>query len=83
MTSKECVNQGLVFTAVHDSYWTHAGDIDQMNEILRQQFINLYEQPILENLYADLRMRLVENIVFLNYKFTFGFFFLQVSFTEI
>lgn len=34
---------------VHDSYWTHACDVDQMSRILREKFVELYEQPILEN----------------------------------
>lgn len=34
---------------VHDSYWTHAGDVDQLNLLLREEFVNLYSQPILEN----------------------------------
>lgn len=34
---------------VHDSYWTHACDVDEMNRILREKFVELYEAPILEN----------------------------------
>lgn len=34
---------------VHDSYWTHACDVDQMNKILREKFVELYDTPILEN----------------------------------
>lgn len=34
---------------VHDSYWTHACDVDEMNRILREKFVELYETPILEN----------------------------------
>lgn len=33
---------------VHDSYWTHACDVDLMNQILREKFVELYETPILE-----------------------------------
>ena len=33
--------RGITFAAVHDSYWTHAGTIDRMNEILRDQVICL------------------------------------------
>lgn len=36
-------------TGVHDSYWTHACDVDEMNRILREKFVELYEAPILEN----------------------------------
>lgn len=36
-------------TGVHDSFWTHACDIDKMNQILREKFVELYSMPILEN----------------------------------
>ena len=47
----------LTFASVHDSFWTHACDIDTMNELIRDAFIELYEQPILENLRSSLTMR--------------------------
>lgn len=50
MTAIACREAGLNFAGVHDSYWTHACDVDQMNKILRQKFVDLYEAPILENL---------------------------------
>ncbi|KAF5735637.1 DNA-directed RNA polymerase 2B chloroplastic/mitochondrial isoform X1 [Tripterygium wilfordii] len=50
MTAVACKMAGLNFAGVHDSYWTHACDVDRMNKILREKFVELYEQPILENL---------------------------------
>uniref|UniRef100_A0A7C9DLR0 DNA-directed RNA polymerase n=1 Tax=Opuntia streptacantha TaxID=393608 RepID=A0A7C9DLR0_OPUST len=50
MTALACRKAGLNFAGVHDSCWTHACDVDEMNRILREKFIELYEQPILENL---------------------------------
>ncbi|KDP24319.1 hypothetical protein JCGZ_25615 [Jatropha curcas] len=50
MTAVACKRAGLTFAGVHDSYWTHACDVDEMNRILRQKFVELYEIPILENL---------------------------------
>ncbi|KDP31418.1 hypothetical protein JCGZ_11794 [Jatropha curcas] len=50
MTALACKQAGLNFAGVHDSYWTHACDVDEMNRILRQKFVELYEAPILENL---------------------------------
>ncbi|XP_074309443.1 DNA-directed RNA polymerase 1B, mitochondrial-like [Silene latifolia] len=50
MTAIACKRLGLTFAGVHDSYWTHACDVDEMNRILREKFVELYEQPILENL---------------------------------
>ncbi|CAI9109927.1 OLC1v1009869C1 [Oldenlandia corymbosa var. corymbosa] len=50
MTAVACRKAGLNFAGVHDSYWTHACDVDVMNRILREKFVELYEAPILENL---------------------------------
>ncbi|VFQ99333.1 unnamed protein product [Cuscuta campestris] len=51
MTAIACKNAGLHFAGVHDSFWTHACDIDQMNQILREKFVELYsDHPVLENL---------------------------------
>lgn len=50
MTASACGKAGLCFAGVHDSFWTHACDVDKMNQILREKFVELYSQPILENL---------------------------------
>ncbi|KAJ7943280.1 DNA-directed RNA polymerase [Quillaja saponaria] len=50
MTAVACKKAGLNFAGVHDSYWTHACDVDEMNRILREKFVELYEAPILEDL---------------------------------
>ncbi|KAK9277423.1 hypothetical protein L1049_006966 [Liquidambar formosana] len=49
MTAVACKRAGLNFAGVHDSYWTHACDVDEMNRILREKFVELYGAPILEN----------------------------------
>jgi len=49
--------QGLHFSAVHDSYWTHACDIEKMNSVLRESFIELYNRPLLEELKQRWEMR--------------------------
>lgn len=53
MTAISCRKAGLQFAGVHDSFWTHACDIDRMNQILREQFVELYNIPILENLHEN------------------------------
>lgn len=50
MTAVACRRAGLNFAGVHDSYWTHACDVDKLNRILREKFVELYETPILEKL---------------------------------
>jgi DNA-directed RNA polymerase len=57
MTTTDCARRGLHFAAVHDSFWTHAGNVDEMNESLREQFVSLYSEPILEDFREFLVMR--------------------------
>jgi DNA-directed RNA polymerase, mitochondrial len=44
----------LTFAGVHDSFWTHACDVDTMSSILRDKFIELHSEPLLENLYKEM-----------------------------
>ena len=57
MTALEMDRRGLSFSAVHDSFWTHPCDIDEMNEALRDTFVELYSQPLLEELKESFEMR--------------------------
>ncbi|KAI6650343.1 DNA-directed RNA polymerase, mitochondrial [Oopsacas minuta] len=50
LTSLNCQREGVTFVSIHDSYWTHASTVDAMGRILRDQFILLHSQPILEDL---------------------------------
>lgn len=53
-TALGMAEQKLTFASVHDSFWTHAGTVDLMNEILRKQFVELHTRPILEELLESL-----------------------------
>ena len=57
LTALEMDKRGLAFSAVHDSFWTHPCDIDEMNEALREVFIKLYSQPLLQQLKSSWEMR--------------------------
>lgn len=57
MSAVACHKKGMSFASVHDSYWTHACDVDAMNEVIRDQFIELHSQPIMENLIAEFKER--------------------------
>ncbi|KAF8918371.1 DNA/RNA polymerase [Mucidula mucida] len=62
LSALECQTQGLTFAAVHDSYWTHACNIDQMSTIIRDTFIALHSSDVL----GKLREEFVER--YKNYK---------------
>ncbi|CAN1166839.1 DNA-directed RNA polymerase 3, chloroplastic [Linum perenne] len=50
LTALACRDANLRFAGVHDSFWTHACDVDTLNRLLREKFVELYSMPILENL---------------------------------
>ena len=60
MTALRCQQQGMTFTAVHDSYWTHAGQMDELSRLLREEFVSLYQQPILQTTRDDWQRRFPE-----------------------
>lgn len=54
LTAKACKAEGIEFAAVHDSFWCHAAHVERMNQIIREQFIFLHSQPLLETLAQSL-----------------------------
>jgi len=54
ITAQWAEKAGLTLAGVHDGYWTHAGDVDALGEILRDAFYALHDRPILPNLAAQL-----------------------------
>lgn len=48
--SHHCQAAELTFASVHDSYWTHACDIDTMSDIIRDTFVRLHSEDILVKL---------------------------------
>ncbi|KAF8968738.1 hypothetical protein BDZ97DRAFT_326735 [Flammula alnicola] len=57
LTALECRNRNLFFASVHDSYWTHACDVDEMSEVIRETFIALHSSDILGRLEKEFRER--------------------------
>ncbi|KAK8868063.1 DNA-directed RNA polymerase [Apiospora arundinis] len=57
LSALECHESGLQFAAVHDSFWTHAGDVDVMNRVLRDSFIRIHSEKVIERLAAEFEAR--------------------------
>ncbi|KAM9991663.1 hypothetical protein ACTFIZ_005090 [Dictyostelium cf. discoideum] len=57
LTAMSCYDKGITYSSVHDSYWTHASTVDKMNDILRNEFVELHKQPILERLLEWFQVR--------------------------
>lgn len=57
LSAMECEKKGIVFTAVHDSFWTHASDVDTMNGALRDTFVKMHSEDIMGRLGAEFALR--------------------------
>ncbi|KAI0171833.1 DNA/RNA polymerase [Hypoxylon sp. FL1284] len=57
LSALECDELGLSFAAVHDSFWTHAGDVDVMNRVLRDSFIKIHSDDVIGRLSSEFEAR--------------------------
>lgn len=57
LTALKCHELGITFASIHDSFWTHAGDVNTMNKIIRDAFIRLHSEDIMGRLAAEFNAR--------------------------
>ena len=57
LSALKCGEVGLDFAAVHDSFWTHAADIPNLNVILRDAFVRMHSEDIIGRLAAEFKAR--------------------------
>lgn len=57
LSALECDEKGLTFAAVHDSFWTHASDVDVMNDVIRDAFIRIHSEDVIGRLAAEFQAR--------------------------
>lgn len=57
LSALKCSEVGLDFAAVHDSFWTHAADIPNLNTILRDAFVRMHSEDIIGRLAAEFEAR--------------------------
>lgn len=57
LTALKCAEEKLTFAAVHDSFWTHAADVNIMNGVIRDSFIRMHSENIIERLSAEFQAR--------------------------
>ncbi|KAI1806193.1 DNA/RNA polymerase [Daldinia bambusicola] len=57
LSALQCDELGLSFAAVHDSFWTHASDVDVMNTVLRDCFIRIHSEDVIKRLASEFEAR--------------------------
>ena len=48
---------GITFAAVHDSFWTHASDIPKLSHLLRDAFVRMHSENIMDRLREEFEAR--------------------------
>ncbi|KAK3323803.1 hypothetical protein B0T19DRAFT_426969 [Cercophora scortea] len=62
LSALECDTLGLTFAAVHDSFWTHAADVDAMNGVIRDSFIRIHSENVIGRLAAEFQARYKDSL---------------------
>ncbi|KAJ4120133.1 DNA-directed RNA polymerase [Fusarium equiseti] len=62
LSAIRCNELGLHFAAVHDSFWTHAADVDVLNGVLREAFIRIHEEDVVGRLATEFQARYKNSI---------------------
>ncbi|KAF2659137.1 DNA-directed RNA polymerase mitochondrial precursor [Lophiostoma macrostomum CBS 122681] len=57
LSALKCAELNLDFAAVHDSFWTHAADIPNLNIVLRDAFVRMHSEDIIGRLAAEFKAR--------------------------
>ncbi|CAK7213117.1 DNA-directed RNA polymerase [Sporothrix bragantina] len=57
LSALECDALGLQFAAVHDSFWTHAADVNTMNRVLRDAFVRIHSEDVVGRLAREFEVR--------------------------
>ena len=69
LSALKCDELGLSFAAVHDSFWTHAADVDTMNQVIRDAFIKMHSENIIGRLAAEFHARYKGGMYLASVKF--------------
>ncbi|TKX19877.1 DNA-directed RNA polymerase [Elsinoe australis] len=57
LSAIKCEAQGITFASIHDSFWTHACDRDELSELLRDAFVHMHREDIVGRLKEEFETR--------------------------
>jgi DNA-directed RNA polymerase len=57
LSALKCNEVGLTFASIHDSFWTHACDIEKMSEVLRDAFVTIHSEDVIGRLNEEFTTR--------------------------
>lgn len=53
LSALKCNEVGVTFASIHDSFWTHACDIEKMSEVLRDAFVAMHSEDVIGRLHEE------------------------------
>ncbi|KAK5117258.1 hypothetical protein LTR62_005875 [Meristemomyces frigidus] len=57
LSALKCDEEGMTFASVHDSFWTHACDVDRLSVLLRDAFVEMHSEDIIGRLKEEFQTR--------------------------
>ncbi|CAK3873061.1 DNA-directed RNA polymerase, mitochondrial [Lecanosticta acicola] len=57
LSALKCTENGMHFASVHDSFWTHACDVNRMGVVLRDAFVAMHEEDVVSRLREEFQTR--------------------------
>ena len=57
LSALRCKELGITFASIHDSFWTHACDVDRMSIALRDAFVKMHKEDIIGRLREEFQTR--------------------------
>lgn len=57
LSALRCKELGITFASIHDSFWTHACDVDRMSVALRDAFVQMHKEDIIGRLREEFQTR--------------------------
>lgn len=62
LSALRCDETGMAFASIHDSFWTHACDVDRLSVILRDAFVDMHSEDIVGRLRQEFVARHKESM---------------------
>jgi len=57
LSALKCTEFGMTFASIHDSFWTHASDVDSLSQLLRDAFVEMHSDDIIGRLRTEFQVR--------------------------
>lgn len=57
LSANKCFERNITFASIHDSFWTHASDINDLSRILRDAFVDMHSEDIIGRLRHEFTAR--------------------------